>query len=98
MTFYPIVQKNSTAAASCGYRRRLPTFYMEDFSVIGLRVSDRARAIEILARHAYPIHRANDNLEIGIASPPEMMSAVRLLNENGLRCELADIAEDMYQG
>ena len=97
MAYYPIVQKNDRPVATPGHRL-LPTFYMEDFSVLGFRVNDCGRAIRVLDRHAFSLKRAGGSIEVDIARASQMHDVLQLLNGNGLECEIADIAEGMYQG
>ena len=97
MAYYPIVQKNDRPVATTGHRL-LPTFYMEDFSVVGFRVNDCDHAIRILDRHAFSLKREGGSIEVDIAWASQMHDVMQLLNGNGLECEIADIAEGMYQG
>ena len=97
MAHYPIVQNNDQPVATSGHRL-LPTFYMEDFSVLGFRVNDRGHAIRVLNRHAFSLKRAGGSIEVAIAGASQMHDVMRLLNGDGLVCEIADIAEGMYQG
>lgn len=97
MAYYPIVQKNDRPVATSGHRL-LPTFYMQDFSVIGFRVNDCDQAIRLLDRHAFSLKREGRDIEIDIAGASQMHAVMKLLNGYGLECEIADIAEGMYQG
>ena len=97
MAYYPVVQKNDRPVATSGHRL-LPTFYMQGFSVIGFRVNDCDHAIRALDRHAFSLKRAGGSIEIDIAGASQMHDVMQLLNGNGLACEIADIAEGMYQG
>ena len=97
MAYYPIVQKNDRPIATAGHRL-LPTFYMEDFSVLGLRVKDCSQAVRMLDRHAFSLKRADGNMMVKIETVSRMHEVMRLLNADGLECEIADIAEGMYQG
>jgi hypothetical protein len=97
MPYYPIVQKKDQPEATAGHRQ-LPIFYMEDFSVLGLRVNSCDHAIQILDRHAVSLKRADGSLEVEIEKTSRMHEVIQLLNDNGLECELADVAEGMYQG
>lgn len=97
MAYYPIVQKSDRSAASVGHRV-LPTFYMEDFSVIGLRVKDGNQAVRMLDENAFSLMRADGNVMVSIETVSQMNDVVHLLNANGMQCELADIADKMYQG
>ncbi len=97
MAYYPIVQKNDRPAETSGHRQ-LPTFYMEDFSVMGFRVNDCGHAIRVLDRHAFSLKRAGGSIEVDITGVSQMHEVMQLLNGDGLECEIADIAEGMYQG
>jgi hypothetical protein len=97
MAYYPIVRKTDRPEPITG-QRPLPTFYMEDFSVVGFRVNDCDHAIRVLDRHAYSLKRAGGNTEVAIQRVSQLHDVVQLLNGNGLQCEIADIAEGMYQG
>jgi hypothetical protein len=97
MAYYPIVQKNGRPVATAGHRL-LPAFYMEDFSVIGFRVNDCDQAIRALGQHSFALKHSYGIIEVGIESATQMREVMQLLNGNSLECEIADIAEEMYQG
>lgn len=97
MAYYPIVQKNDRPTAMAGHRL-LPTFYMEDFSVLGFRVNDCDHAVQILDRHAFSLKRAGASIEVNIETASRMPEILQLLNDNGMECEIADVADGMYQG
>ncbi|MDX2452462.1 hypothetical protein [Desulfosarcina sp.] len=97
MAYYPIIQKNERQVATSGHRL-LPIFYMEDFSVLGFRVNDCGHAIRVLDRHAFVLKRANGSIEVNIDRASQIREVMQLLNGSGLECEIADIAEGMYQG
>ena len=97
MTYVPIVHtKGSLAAGSLS--GRLPTFYMEDFSVLGLRVNDCDQAMRILDRHAFAVRRIEGNAAVNIGTAVQMQAVVQLLTDNGLDCEIGDLVEGIYQG
>lgn len=97
MAYYPIVQKNDRPTATAG-PRLLPTFYMEDFSVLGLRVKDCDQAVRLLDKNAFSLKWADGNMMVNIETASRMHEVMQLLNADGLTCEIADIAETMYQG
>lgn len=97
MAYYPIIQKNDRPVSTAG-NRLLPTFYMEDFSVLGLRVKACNQAVLMLGRHAFSLKRAGGNMMVKIETASRMCDVMDLLKDNGLECEIADIAEGMYQG
>jgi hypothetical protein len=97
MAYYPIVHKYDRSAAMAAHRK-LPTFYMEDFSVLGFRVSDCNQAIRILEQHAFIIKRDDGCIAVNIERASRIVEILQLLNKNGTQSEIADIAEEMYQG
>jgi hypothetical protein len=76
----------------------LPNFYMEDFTRLGFRVSDCDAAVKILDRQAFSISRKNGNAAVSLGGASQVAAAVRLLAENGVNCDIADVADGMYQG
>lgn len=97
MAYYPIIQKNDLSVTTAGHLQ-LPIFYMEDFSVLGLRVKDCNQAARMLDRNSFSLKRAGGNIMINIVTASRMNEVIQLLNANGMECEIADIAEGMYQG
>ncbi len=97
MAYFPIVRKTDRPGPTIG-GRPLPTFYMGDFSVVAFRVNDCDHAIRLLGRHAYSLKRADGNTAVKIERASQVHEVMQLLNGNGLECEIADIAEGMYQG
>jgi len=72
--------------------------YMEDFSVIGLRVDDCDHAVRILDQYRFDLKRADGSIEVYVDQASRMHEVMQLLENNGLGCELADVAEGIYQG
>lgn len=97
MTYYPIVGKKGPSAATA-LASALPTFYMGDFSVLGMRVSDCDEALRCLSQHAYATRQGAGGVEVRIDSAAAMQAVVRLLDDHGLECEVGDLADGIYQG
>ena len=97
MACYPIVSRNQQQMAALG-QHELPDFYMEDFSVLGLCVDDCERAAVLLDRHQFALRQTHGSLAVDIQDASQASAAIALLNENGMACELADVAQGMYQG
>ena len=97
MAYYPIVRHNdSTAQAAATHR--LPTFYMADFSVLGLRVNDCDHAVRVLDRHSFVVRHESGTAEVDLDTAAQIQAVVQLLEDNGLKCEISDLAENIYQG
>ena len=97
MTHVPIIRKKDPSADAIELSH-LPTFYMADFSVLGFRVNDCERALRILDRHAFVIKRDQGSASVKIETVVRMQAVMQVLRDNGVDCEVADIAESMYQG
>ncbi len=78
--------------------RPLPDFYMEDFTVLGLLVSPWEAAARILSENGFEVLRTDGGAEVVVDSPDRLEDAVRALARNGVRCEVSDVAEQIYQG
>ena len=66
--------------------------------MLGLKVSDFNQAVSMLDRNAFSLKRAGGNTMVNIETASQMHEVMHLLNANGLECEIADVAEGMYQG
>lgn len=75
MAYFPLIQKDG-GALSATHHRRLPRFYMADFSVVGLKVNDCDRAIRILDQHQFPLKRIQAGVEVGIDGPAHLLEVV----------------------
>ena len=82
----------------CMFNDSLPIFYMNDYSVLGLLVSDLNLAYRILTDQHFAIKRMPDHLEVDIERAGQMTEIVSLLDRKGIDCGIADIADQIYQG
>jgi hypothetical protein len=97
MIHYPIVQKGecaNPAATICA----LPDFYMQDFSIVGLRVNNCNRAEEVLTQKGVPLEKKDQRLAVSVEKAAQILKVVHLLNTNGVTCDIADVADGIYQG
>jgi hypothetical protein len=97
MTYYPIVSRNQRQMEAVNHRP-LPDFYMEDFSILGLQVSDCRQAAQILDAHSFLLKNSDGSMAVNIEPATRIGDIVQLLKERGVACEIADVAEGMYQG
>ncbi len=101
MPFLPIVSKleirdrGDSSMTSAG---SLPTFYMNDYSVLGLRVSDCDAAFKLLANRRYVVTRRHGCRGVFVPAAKDIRKITGLLVENGLSGEIADLADQIYQG
>lgn len=78
--------------------RPLPTFYMSDYSVLGLLVDRPEEAVRVLGAHRYALTEDDCGAEVSIDHPRRLQEVVRLLSAQGLGCEIADVVTEVYQG
>lgn len=76
---------------------QFPDFYMEDFSIQAFAVSQYGQALEVLRRAGYNIVDKGVGVEISIDHAGELGSIHVLLRHNGIKAELTDIADTIYQ-
>jgi hypothetical protein len=83
-----------------GYTRRglLPLFYMNDFSRLGLRVRSCDAALSVLAEYRYGVVQDEDGSHVALDRAAQVQAVVQLLNGHGIDCEIADVADQIYQG
>jgi len=75
----------------------LPLFYMNDYSRIGLWVSDCASAARIL-QDRFTLERGPEVAELLVDGWPGIVDAMNLLSEAGIACGVSDIVDQVYQG
>ncbi|MFP4033242.1 MAG: hypothetical protein ACLFRG_02720 [Desulfococcaceae bacterium] len=75
----------------------LPNFYMEDFSILGLRVDRPAEAVALLRAAGYGFSRRAGAASVEFRSPAEVGDIAGLLAENGIGFEMADLVDGVYQ-
>ncbi len=98
MGYYPIVNRNQKQMDGL-YHRKLPKAYMEDFSIIGFRVDDCERALNILKKiSSFDLKQQRGHVLLKLENAARMQEVVQVLNNNGLACEVTDVAQGMYQG
>jgi hypothetical protein len=100
MGLLPIVPKESDPTRHrCPLKRdHLPTFYMEDFSVIGLSVDKLGTAVTTLQRNGIEIEKEKTLALAHIDGLKGMKTVTYLLQSNGIAFEVTDIADQIYQG
>ena len=76
----------------------LPFFYMEDFTVLGLRVANLDAALRLLEKCGISIFKSPGYSELSIQQRNQIPHIIQLLNANDISCNIADIVEQVYQG
>jgi len=93
----PILSDQSNAAI-CLPNSSLPPFYMEDYTVLGLRVGNLDAALRLLGKNGINIFKGPGYREISLEKRDQIPHIIQLLNANDIYCVIADIAEQVYQG
>jgi len=76
----------------------LPTGYMSDYSVMGVVVDAVEECVQVLEANAFAVIKDALSVEILVAGSREVGRLMTLLEEHGLQCQMADVAEEIYQG
>ena len=76
---------------------RLPTFYMEDFSILGFSVQQYDKARELLRKAGYKMLDKQFGTDILIDDAKQVVKIKDILQNNGIKAELSDIADTIYQ-
>ena len=76
----------------------LPSFYMEDYTVLGLRVGNLDAALRLLEKNGISIFKSPGYSELSIQQRDQIPHIIQLLNANDISCNIADIVEQVYQG
>ena len=98
MKTLPIVPKASIERGALFNCSELPMFYMNDYSKVGLQVSSYEEALNIFRRHRYLLSEHLSWAELVIHKTNDIPAVVRLLWDNGIDCQIADLATCIYQG
>ena len=93
----PIVPSESDATVYLP-DNSLPSFYMEDYTVLGLRVGNLDAALRLLEKNGISIFKSPGYSELSIERRDEIPTIIQLLNANDISCVIADIVEQVYQG
>ena len=89
---------NESNATICLPDSLLPSFYMEDYTVLGLRVGNLDAAVRLLKKNGISIFKSPGYSELSIEKRDEIPNIIQLLNANDISCVIADIVEQVYQG
>ena len=78
--------------------RLLPQFYMEDYTVLGLRVENLAAARLVLEANGFRTFQNQGYTELSINQKDQLPHVIQLLNSNGISSVITDIVDQVYQG
>ncbi len=92
------ILSNEPNTTNCLPDSSLPAFYMEDYTVLGLRVGNLDAAIRLLEKNGIGISKTPGYSELSIEQRDQIPRIIQLLNANDISCVIADILEQVYQG
>jgi len=98
MTNLPLIAREGPHHGHHTRRAGLPVFYMNDFTRLGLRVHPCDEALRVLEKNGYDLTRDDDGFHVAIEGAVQVPVLVQLLNGHGVSCEIADVADQVYQG
>ena len=93
----PILSTESDATI-CLPDSSLPTFYMGDYTVLGLRVGNLAAAVQQLEKNGIVLFKKQGYLELSLEKRDQLLHIIRMLNASHIPCDIVDIVEHVYQG
>ena len=97
MGVLPLLEKNSKQRACLG-NQNLPADYMADYSVMGLVVDRLDAALRVLEEKKFDVRQKADGFHITIDSAARISEITRLMQQNSIDYQMADIADQIYQG
>ena len=77
--------------------RELPDNYMADFTVLGFVVDQYRQSVTLLQSAGYTVQELQGGADIRIDTPVALLQIHGLLRANHINCDLADIADTLYQ-
>ena len=100
MVTLPLIPMEGPPHGHGGHTRRglLPLFYMNDFSRLGLRVHPCDAALSVLVKNRFGVIQDEDGSHVTLDGIAQVQALVQLLKGHGIDCEIADVADQIYQG
>jgi hypothetical protein len=97
MPSFPIIPNDSDATI-CLPDSFLPSFYMEDFTILGFNVGNLDAALRVLEKNGISILKGPEYSELSVEQRDQIPHIIQLLNANDISCVMADIVDQVYQG
>ncbi len=98
MLALPLIPKACRHQTPLWHDSNPPIAYMEDYSVIGLRVDPLDDALRILETHHFTIVKVGHRVEVAFESAARIPVMVELLHKHGIGCDISDVIDEVYQG
>ena len=92
------ILSNGSNSSICLPDSSFPAFYMQDYTVLGLRVGNLSAAVRLLAQNGIELHKNPGYIELSVEQKDQIPHIIQLLIANGISCVIGDIVEQVYQG
>lgn len=76
----------------------LPPSYMSEYSVLGFFAEDPAEAVRVLQEGGFSMEKQGEMQEVLVEGHADLQRIAEVLWKNGVRTELADVVDGLYQG
>ncbi len=84
--------------ADCQEAIDWPLFYMNDFSVLGLRVESLSRALDALEADGYPVVRRGCSAQVDFNNRDRFNNIFQTLTRHRIAHTMSDLVGCAYQG
>ena len=77
--------------------KSIPANYMSDFSLLGFIVDRLPEACALLAKAGYQVEQRDGGADIAFDSVERLAAIPSLLAHHRIACQMADVADTLYQ-
>lgn len=92
-----LVEQSCKARSAYLAARQLPRAYMEDFSIIGIEVTDYHIAHAILSECGYAVAPCPGGADVSLRHISQLPQLLNSLHERGVDATISDVADTIYQ-
>jgi hypothetical protein len=97
MITIPLVERSCEARSKYLEARPLPPFYMEDFSILGITVTDYPAAHAFPRQNGYKLIACSGGSNINLQHISHLPKLLEQLNKHGIDAIFSDVADTIYQ-
>ena len=97
LPIFPKLEGNHINSLNQAPSFELPLFYMSDWSMVGLVVSDCDRAVRVLDNR-FPLIRGLQGTEVLADGVRGFVDIIDALKTAGIECGVSDVVSQIYQG
>jgi len=97
MISIPVVERCCKTRTQYLAARALPPFYMEDYSILGIMVTDYPAAHYFLRKNGYTIVDRPGGGDINLHHISHLPDILEKLRRHGIEATVSDVADTIYQ-